>query len=573
MNKTSSRKWISLALASAFVLSAATGCGSKGNSSSGTASTPSSSEAPVSSGDGAFDPRSITEGVKITICAPENIKVEDYNTNLMTLAIEEALGVDLEFTVLPSADYGNKLNVMVTGGDTLPDIITKPSNIEAWGQEGAILALNKYYEDPNMSANIQDACARTGVDIATYMTSPSGNIYGLPSWGQSPNGEVWKKTWVYQPWLEQLGKEVPQTLDEFYEVLKLVASTDLNGNGKADEIGMTGTGILAGGTWFDFLMSSFVYAYDGEYRTLSNGEIGFAYTTEEWKEGLKYLKKFFDEKLIPTETLTQNEEQYKAMLNSADTTVFSFNFWNADQLNADLMDRKVDYTYINALEGPSGLKEGMYAPSLPWAGSAISADCKNPDAAFLVGDYMCSEEMSITQRFGQRGVDWDYWADAKVENKADYEAATPGEDIFYICYDDAAFWGSGTTQNRSYLQNGPYVWQSALVSGQAVNVSSTDPAEVQKREYAQIYSASTADGHEVARKEVVSYLPLTIEESDSITDIKTSLSTYIRETTAAFLTGSKDIDGEWDSYLSELEQIGCKTVLEVYQTAYDRMYK
>lgn len=578
MSKIRSCKWISLVLASTFVLSAVTGCGSGGSSSSGTASTPSSSESPVSSGDSAFDPKSITEGVKLTVCAPENIKIEDYNTNLMTLAIEDALGVDLEFTVLPSADYGNKLNVMVTGGDTLPDIIFKPnqSSVTIWGQEGAIIPLNKYYEDPNMSPNIHQGYERAGVDISLYLTAPDGNIYGLPEYGQSPNSIVWKKGWVYKPWLEKLGKEVPQTLDEFYEVLQLVASTDLNGNGKADEIGMTGTGILTYlGSWFDFLMSSFVYAYDGEFRTLNNGMVGFAYTTEEWKEGLKYLKKFFDEKLIPIETLTQNDEQYKAMLNSEEQTVFAYSYWNGDLMNADLLDRKLDYTYINALEGPNGLKEGMQNPRMPSNAAVISAGCKNPDAAFLVGDYMCSEEMSISQRNGQRGVDWDYWSEAKVDNRDDYEPLFPGVEIYMIAYDDAAFWGSGTVQNRSYLETAPEFNHRITAIGKAINVASTDPIEIKKGQYSRTYAESTLAGLEVARKEsdVISYLPLTIEESDSITDIKTSLKTYIQETTASFLTGSKDIDGEWDSYLAELEQIGYKTVLEVYQIAYDRMYK
>ncbi len=533
-----------------------------------------SAAAPAVSQSGAFDPKTITEGKTITICVPENIKVEDYNTNSMTKQIEDALGVDLEFTVLPTADYGDKLNVMITGGDDLPDLIFNPQNIDVWAQEGAIIPLNSYYENPDLSANIGEACERTGVDIPTYLTSPDGNIYGLPAFGQSPNGEVWKKLWVYQPWLDQLEKEVPQTLDEYYEILKLVAATDLNGNGKQDEIGLTGTGILTyNGCWFDSLMSSFVYAYDSEYRTLNDGKIGFAYTTEEWKEGLKYLKRFFEDGLIPVETLTQNDEQYKALLNSGETTVFSFSYWNADLMNADLLDRKLEYTYINALEGPSGLKEGMYMPSIPTAGAVITADCKEPEAAFLVCDYMCNESMSFSQRFGERGVDWDYFDEAKVENKEDYIATDPSENILLVAYDDAAFWGSGTVQNRSFLDAGCRVRQREMVTGLAINIADTDPEEVKKREYFQIYAASTAAGQELARKEVVDYLPLTVEESEQIADIKTTLSTYLPESVAAFLSGSRDIDGEWEAYLAELDQIGYQEVLETYQAAYDRLYQ
>lgn len=567
------RRIMGWVLSAALFVSATAGCAS-GEGTSENSESSASSEAVVSAAQGEFDPKTITEGKTVTICVPENIKVEDYNTNSMAKLIEDALGVDLEFTVLPAADYDDKLNVMVTGGDTLTDILFNPRNVEVWAQEGAIIPLNAYYENPDMSANIREACERTGVDIATYLTSPDGQIYGLPAFGQSPNGEVWKKLWVYQPWLDQLGMDVPQTLDEYYEVLKAVASTDMNGNGKADEIGLTGTGILTyNGCWFDSLMSSFIYAYDSEFRVLNDGEISFAYTTDAWKEGLKYIRQFFDDGLIPVETLTQNEEQYKALLNSADTTVFSFSYWNADLMNADLLDRKLEYTYINALEGPSGLKEGMYMPAVPNIGAVITADCENPDAAFMVCDYMCNESLSFSQRFGERGVDWDYFDEAKVENKDDYIATDPNESILLVAYDDAAFWGSGTVQNRSFLDAGCYVRQREMVTRLAVNIADTDPEEAKKRQYSEIYAASTAAGQELARKEVVSYLPLTVEESERIADIKTTLSTYLPESIAAFLSGSRDVDSEWETYLAELDQIGYREVLETYQAAYDRLYK
>ncbi|MBQ6834053.1 MAG: hypothetical protein IJO55_06530, partial [Lachnospiraceae bacterium] len=63
----------------------------------------------------AFDARAITEGVKLTIAVKTNAKVADFNTNKMTLQIEEALGVDLEFIEIPSSDYSSKLGVMVMG--------------------------------------------------------------------------------------------------------------------------------------------------------------------------------------------------------------------------------------------------------------------------------------------------------------------------------------------------------------------------------------------------------------------------------------------------------------------------
>ena len=72
-------------------------------------------------------------------------------------------------------------------------------------------------------------------------------------------------------------------------------------------------------------------------------------------------------------------------------------------------------------------------------------------------------------------------------------------------------------------------------------------------------------------EEVVSRLVMTTEENEQAGDIQTSLDTYFYEATCDFLVGEKDIDSEWDTYLSELEKIGYPELLKIYQGAYDRI--
>ena len=80
--------------------------------------------------------------VKLTIAIPDKVNVEDYNTNVMTLQLEEELGIDIEFMVLASTDYATKINLMVQSGDKLPDAIICSSMsldmIYSWAQEGAL---------------------------------------------------------------------------------------------------------------------------------------------------------------------------------------------------------------------------------------------------------------------------------------------------------------------------------------------------------------------------------------------------------------------------------------------------
>ena len=517
----------------------------------------------------AFDARSITEGVKLTIAVQSNAKVEDFNTNAMTLQIEEKLGVDLEFMEIPSSDYSSKLNVMVMGGEKLPDIIFNPGSYTQWISEGALVELSDYYADPNFSANIRAAEERAGRDIVSYLLRPEGTIYALPKLHEELYTAVKQKMWVYQPWLDALNLEVPKTMEEFYEACKLVCANDMNGNGKKDEIGVSGRAV---GWWFDPMMSSFVYAHEASWRTVENGKVGFAYTTDEWKEGLKYIKKFFDEGLIPKETLTQSGDQYQATLFAEECVAFSFSNWNYTGTD---QQRRREYTVMPALEGPNGVGYSCYMPVVTSAGAVITTDCENPDAAFLVMDYMCSVEMSIANRYGQQGVDWDYWEDAKAKNNYDesqFVSTFEGYEISLYAYDMIGFWDNPNAQNVSYRQAGPYILDTTLTGGVGVWIGSDDPAAKESAELELITASAALACYDYIPDEVFDYAPLTEDETEQTADIGSALLGYVEEMTAAFLTGEKDIDAEWDNYLNELKKIGIEEYQAVLQTAYDRVH-
>ena len=578
------KRLLSLLLAGSMLAATLTGCGnSETQQSSETSKESTAAESTAATGDSdeeasteeAFDPRSITEGVTLTVAMPENVKISDFETNSTTLAIEEALGVNLEFMTFPAADYQQKINVMVMGGDKLPDIImngtSSKSDWSGWIAEEVLLPLDEYYANPDLAANIMAASEQTGIDIASSLTMADGHIYYLPKFGQSVNAEVYSRLWVYEPWLDAIGKDIPTTTEEFYEVCKLISETDLNGNGKKDEIALGGYSTT---NWFGCLMSAFVYAHDTEYRIVEDGKVGYAFTTDAWKEGLKYIKRFFDEGLIPLETLTQANDQHEAQLYADEQTIFSFAGYNPQETKGKQW--RLEFECLMPLEGPEGEANAMYRPALPKLGAAITVDCENPEAAFLVCDFLCSEEMGITARWGKRGVNWDYWEEADESlmdgAKSEYAASTPGRDIYLIAYDDSAFWGCTDPQNDSWLQQGCYVWSDKVYGGRAKKVTGLTEEEEISLAIGDEMNTAIEMLHDYVPDEVIDNAPLTTEEIESIADAKSTLSSYVTESIGKFLTGAWDIDAEWDAYLKELENIGYKDVLAAYQTGYDRTH-
>ncbi|MDW7655686.1 MAG: extracellular solute-binding protein, partial [Bacillota bacterium] len=173
------------------------------------------------------------ETVNLTIGLRENANVTDFTTNDMTKLIEERGNFKLDFQFYTS-EMATQINLIIAGGDfaNLPDIIMLPPGdayVYQWGQAGAIIPLNDYYE--NSSYHLKMAVDRTGVDFKQMVTSPDGNYYGIPSYNQSLGNENPAKMWIYQPWLDTLDLEVPKTTDDLYNVLKAFKEDDPNGNG------------------------------------------------------------------------------------------------------------------------------------------------------------------------------------------------------------------------------------------------------------------------------------------------------------------------------------------------------
>lgn len=514
------------------------------------------------------------EPVKLKIWAPDNIRIEDWETNAMTKWLEEEANVDLEVIPLSSEDYTTKVNISLTAGaiEELPDIIINNSKgfsdsmIWSWAQAEAIIPLTEYCENPELAVHINEAKERTGIDYMSQIVSPDGNIYCIPRYNQSYGNEFPGKLWIYKPWLDALGKDVPTTTEEYYELLKLIYESDMNGNGKADEIGMIGT--TTSGKYYRYwsvLMNAFVYAGDDQYRSVDNGVVSAAYVTNEWKEGLKYLKKMFAENLILTESLTMSDDQFKSLMNSEEPVVFSFVYAAPDMITSG-SQRSMEYVGIDTLTGPNGVNYSTLNPSVSIANFVITANCKNPEVAFRVGDLMSSEYIGISQRWGEEGVDWDYASN--VADTSAYKPSVEGFDMSIIAYDDGTFWGGTEVTNGSWRQTGPYVRQYGIANGWAIANDGTD--EYTLNNNAAAYQYQNSD-HEPA--EVIPKLIYTEDESNEIAEIESILKSYVDESMGLFMTGAKDIDAEWDNYLKEIDKIGLDKYLEVVQGVYDRMYK
>src|SRR5690625_5188612 len=96
-----------------------------------------------------------------------------------------------------------------------------PSFIQA-ARDGAFWDITDYIDDYENLSQLNDII-RNNISI-------DGKIYGLPR--TRPLGR--EAVSIRKDWLENLGLDMPETIDDFYEVLKAFTNDDPDGNGEDD---------------------------------------------------------------------------------------------------------------------------------------------------------------------------------------------------------------------------------------------------------------------------------------------------------------------------------------------------
>ena len=224
------------------------------------------------------------EPITFTIGVGQNSMVEDWYTNAQTKKLEKDLNVKLEFKEYPSdsKEFIQKVELeIMAGGDELPDIIMHGlgglANLVKYGQMGMIVPTTEYYKThAYYTAQTLAVENMTIEEMLPYVTCYDGEVYGVFYYAASVNNTYSRsRLMVYEPWLQALNMEKPQTTAEFAEMLRRFKNEDPNGNGVADEIPMMGYAGTLDQNFMQGLMNAFITTQDN-YFYHNDGKIDFA---------------------------------------------------------------------------------------------------------------------------------------------------------------------------------------------------------------------------------------------------------------------------------------------------------
>ena len=220
---------------------------------------------------------------------------------------------------------------------------------------------------------------------------------------------------------------------------------------------------------------------------------------------------------------------------------------------------------ITPFIGPEGINYTPYSPYRAGLCYFITSNCKNMDAAFALGDYHYDSDISTVVRFGEEGVDWttDPAELAKTSNAyvdvGLYDGLTVAYKTNIWAEKNSTFWHNIGPRYASELQGNtvgnlvdPYDPTIHGVTFNAYNYEHYIPK------------------HPDAVLPTLLYTP---EEAKENAEIITVTTEYVKQSLAEFITGSRDVDKEWDSYVEELGKMDLEVWLTGAQAAFDRMAK
>lgn len=509
----------------------------------------------------------VTDGpAELTVFRTQNTNVENYDTNFATLWYEEKTGVHINWQLASSTEASEKVSLLLASNNKaeMPDVFfncgLNRAVVDAYGAQGILIDLTDLMDE--YGVNIK-ALAEHNPAFVDEMKSFDGGVYFVARYYETVHTRHTQKIWLNMKWLKNVGMEIPTTTEEFYEVLKAFKEQDANGNGDPDdEIPMIY--IYSGGynaSAPQGLMQSFVYDSPQNYKLfVEDGVVKVSYAEEGWREGLRYMKRLYDEGLLDNELFSMTLDQAKALAADPNGNRVGCKVGGTLDIINFADDEVYNFEVIPPLEGPTGLKQTALEFVSPSPFAAITSYCAEPEIAYR---WLDAQLYDSTNDIANGDYTWlNFWYG---EENVGWKVADEGSVGFTgepAAYKWLFNWGE--PQNTHWYEefpiNMPEGWKPLI---QAEMGAGYNQEQV-------LYNATVQHEQPFAVDKTLHMPSLEEDVSIEVAEYNGNLDTYWRSMMAKFIRGEADLDADWDSYLAELKNIGLDEYLAIYQEAYDK---
>ena len=264
-----------------------------------------------------------TKGMQVSTGTENFPEGDDYTNNDYTRYVKEAVNVQPEIAwEVDANNYDQKVSLSIATGD-IPDIMIVGRDIfDQLVANDLIWDLTEAYEKC-ISPFLKEQYDTFGDRLFREVTV-DGKMMGIP--GTQIEGQH-NLLWIRKDWLDELGMEVPSTLDEIEAAARAFVENDMSGTGNT--IGFTAVEEVYGGYNSQHgLFSIFNYydAYPGQWIEV-DGQVTYGSIEPEMKDALTKIRSWYEEGLLDQEFAVRQSTDREALISSGQCGIMFGPWW------------------------------------------------------------------------------------------------------------------------------------------------------------------------------------------------------------------------------------------------------
>lgn len=455
----------------------------------------------------------------------------ELTTTPFAKGLQEETGINIEFIHPSPQQVDEQFNIMLASGD-LPDVIEWiwykfPGGPQKAINDNYILPLNDVFD--KYAPNIKKFLGENS-DLDKMIQTDEGNYYVFPFTRGDEILMTYSGPVARADWMEELGISLPETIDEWEEMLK----TFRDKKGCKTPLQYDRDLMWAFGVTNDFYFKG--------------NEIVYGPMQPEYKEFLSKMNQWLTDGLMTT----TGSEEMKTVTSSfvsgqtcvAYSTGGTIGNWMKAGVTNDSEFDIVGLKYPVLTKGEKSKfiqRDNKYA--LSGLSAAISATSKNIEVAARLLDYGYSPEGIRYFNFGKEGVTY---------NMVD-----------------------GYPKYTDEILNNPDGLAPVNALARNVRAGYSGPF-IQKKEYLEQYYNMPQQLQSLEawcdEKGNASSLPLityTSDESDTVATVMNEVKSFVDEMTMKFIVGVEPIEN-FDKFVETIEKLDINEIIEIQKKAVDR---
>lgn len=454
--------------------------------------------------------------------------------------LQKETGVEVEFLHPPTGQSAEQFKLLIASRNDLPDVIettwltSYPGGPEKAIADGIIIDIAPYLEEfaPNYKKMIE-----SDPQLLKQSKTDSGAVFGFHAINGS-DSRIFGGFMLRQDWLTKFGLSVPETIDEWENVLTVFK----------DKAGATAPISTSLSSFIDHMIPAYNIA---QKFYLENGKVQYGAITPQYKEFLMEMNQWYEKGLIDPDIASIDDKTIDAnVLNDKSGATFGgigggMGKWLDSSTNPEFALVAAPFP---TLEKGAQVKvlPASYSHKMRGTSLAITTSAKDVEKIVKWLDERYTEEGIMLRNFGVEGETYDMVDGSPVYK----EIITDNPEGLSMAvalgkYTQAGYPSPGICEHPDYHKQ--YMFRP------------------QQQEALRLYNKDVASASENMLPPIVA----TPDESKELANIVTELNTFIDESTIAFITGVEPIEN-FDKFVEDVKSMEVERAIEIQQAGVER---